>query len=48
MSKGLGIPMTEGITGDTDTLAETCQRDPFPILIKAAAGGGGKGMRIIP
>ncbi|MBN3036577.1 MAG: acetyl-CoA carboxylase biotin carboxylase subunit [Bacteroidales bacterium] len=43
----LGIPMTEGITGDTDTLLKEAGRIPLPLLVKAAAGGGGKGMRIV-
>jgi 3-methylcrotonyl-CoA carboxylase alpha subunit len=45
--KKLGIPMTEGITGDTKTLMSAAKKIPFPILVKAAAGGGGKGMRIV-
>lgn len=45
--KTLGIPMTEGITGDTNTLAREAAKIPLPILVKAAAGGGGKGMRIV-
>ncbi len=42
-----GIPMTEGITGDMATLLKRAKEIPFPIMIKAAAGGGGKGMRIV-
>lgn len=45
--KKIGIPMTEGITGDTKTLQEKAGSIPLPILVKAAAGGGGKGMRIV-
>ncbi len=45
--KKIGIPMTEGITGDTKTLMSAAKKIPFPILVKAAAGGGGKGMRIV-
>ncbi len=45
--KKLGVPMTEGITGDTNTLLEKAGTIQFPILVKAAAGGGGKGMRIV-
>lgn len=45
--KKLDIPMTEGITGDTKTLMSAAKTIPFPILVKAAAGGGGKGMRIV-
>lgn len=43
----LGIPMTQGITGDTATLLKKADTIPYPILVKAAAGGGGKGMRIV-
>ena len=44
--KDAGIPMTAGITGDMATLLKRAGEIPFPIMIKAAAGGGGKGMRI--
>ncbi len=45
--KKLGIPMTAGITGDHKTLIKKANEIPLPILVKAAAGGGGKGMRIV-
>ncbi len=45
--KETGVPMTEGITGDPDTLLKNAHTIKFPILVKAAAGGGGKGMRIV-
>lgn len=45
--KKIGIPMTEGITGDVNTLLKKAGEIPLPILVKAAAGGGGKGMRIV-
>lgn len=45
--KKIGIPMTEGITGDPETLLKKAGEIPLPILVKAAAGGGGKGMRIV-
>ena len=45
--KKIGIPMTEGITGDVATLKKEAGSIPLPILVKAAAGGGGKGMRIV-
>jgi 3-methylcrotonyl-CoA carboxylase alpha subunit len=44
--KDSGIPMTAGITGDIGTLLKRAKEIPLPIMIKAAAGGGGKGMRI--
>lgn len=43
----LGVPVTTGITGDPEFLLQNHSKVGFPILIKAAAGGGGKGMRIV-
>lgn len=43
----LNIPMTKGITGNPEELLAKSGEIPFPILVKAAAGGGGKGMRIV-
>lgn len=45
--KTLGIPMTQGATGTIDQLVEASSKIPYPLLVKAAAGGGGKGMRIV-
>jgi acetyl-CoA carboxylase biotin carboxylase subunit len=45
--KKINIPMTEGVTGTREELAATAHRIGFPVLLKAAAGGGGKGMRIV-
>ena len=45
--KNLEIPMTEGITGSPKELLKNASKIPLPILVKAAAGGGGKGMRIV-
>jgi 3-methylcrotonyl-CoA carboxylase alpha subunit len=45
--KDSGIPMTAGITGDAETLLRRASEIPMPVMIKAAAGGGGKGMRIV-
>jgi len=43
-----GVPVTPGYHGDdqnTDHLAAEAMRIGYPVLIKAVAGGGGKGMR---
>ena len=45
--KDLGVPMTESITGNPDELLKNSHKLDFPVLVKAAAGGGGKGMRIV-
>lgn len=41
------IPVTQGATGTKNELFKKAQKAKFPILVKAAAGGGGKGMRIV-
>jgi acetyl-CoA carboxylase biotin carboxylase subunit len=43
----LRVPVTTGITGSPDELLRNHGNVGFPMLIKAAAGGGGKGMRIV-
>ncbi len=46
----VGVPVTPGIDGAGLTpaaLREAAQRLGFPVLIKASAGGGGKGMRVV-
>jgi 3-methylcrotonyl-CoA carboxylase alpha subunit len=43
-----GVPVVPGYHGDDQTiahLAKEAERVGFPVLIKAVAGGGGKGMR---
>lgn len=42
----MGIPVINGVTGHIDELLKKADELQFPVLIKAAAGGGGKGMRI--
>ncbi|MCX6285125.1 MAG: acetyl-CoA carboxylase biotin carboxylase subunit [Bacteroidetes bacterium] len=46
-AKKINVPITEGITGSAKELIETAPKIGFPVLLKAAAGGGGKGMRIV-
>ena len=41
------VPGTEEAISDVDTAREIAKEIGFPILIKASAGGGGKGMRIV-
>src|SRR5262249_49268658 len=44
----LGVPVIPGYDGaDQSVLAGEAQRIGFPLLVKASAGGGGKGMRIV-
>ncbi|MCX6243712.1 MAG: acetyl-CoA carboxylase biotin carboxylase subunit [Bacteroidetes bacterium] len=45
--KKSGVPVTEGLTGKLETLLKAKSKIGFPVLLKAAAGGGGKGMRIV-
>jgi propionyl-CoA carboxylase alpha chain len=41
------VPGTEEAISDVDAAREIAKEIRFPILIKASAGGGGKGMRIV-
>lgn len=46
----INIPLTPGYHGDDqseDVLVKEAKKIGYPILIKASAGGGGKGMRIV-
>lgn len=45
-----GVPVVPGIERQLDSVADAeslCQQIGFPVILKAAAGGGGKGMRLI-
>ncbi len=44
-----GVPMLPGTSGihDEITLLESAERIGFPIILKASAGGGGRGMKIV-
>lgn len=46
-AKSHGIPVTTGVTGTMDDIMRQVDTLPYPVLIKAAAGGGGKGMHIV-
>ncbi len=41
------VPGTEGAVEDLDEALRTAKEIGFPIMVKASAGGGGKGMRIV-
>ncbi len=45
----LGVPLVPGSDGELETLEaarEVAERIKYPVLIKAAAGGGGRGMKV--
>ncbi len=45
-----GVPLVPGYHGakqDTKTLTGIAEKIGFPVLVKASAGGGGKGMRVV-
>lgn len=46
-AKSHGIPVTTGVIGTMDDIMRQVDTLPYPVLIKAAAGGGGKGMHIV-
>jgi acetyl-CoA carboxylase biotin carboxylase subunit len=51
MAKKANVPVVPGSPGlitDDDQAVETARQIGFPVLIKATAGGGGKGMRVAP
>ncbi len=50
IAKEYGLPVIEGSDGgvkDKKQAKEICKKIGFPVLIKASAGGGGKGMKIV-
>ena len=50
LMKEAGVPMAPGTTdaiGDVEEAASVAEDIGYPVLVKAAAGGGGKGMRIV-
>lgn len=49
-AKKFNIPMVPGSDGaihSAEEVRELCDRIGYPVLIKASAGGGGKGMRVV-
>ncbi len=50
LADSLGVPVLAGYDDteqDDDVLAKAARRIGFPVLVKPAAGGGGKGMRVV-
>jgi len=50
IAKQYGLPVIEGSEGGVSDINEAkkiCQNIGYPVLIKAAGGGGGKGMKIV-
>ena len=50
LMEGAGVPLVPGYHGDNqdpDFLHQQADAIGYPVLIKASAGGGGKGMRIV-
>lgn len=43
----IGVNIISGIEGNVDEILDNNSIPEFPLLVKAAAGGGGKGMRIV-
>ncbi len=41
------IPLLKKLTGNIESIIEEAKNLKFPLMIKAAAGGGGKGMRVV-
>jgi acetyl-CoA carboxylase biotin carboxylase subunit len=42
------IPGSEGLLANPEEAAVLAQRMGYPVMIKATAGGGGRGMRLVP
>jgi acetyl-CoA carboxylase biotin carboxylase subunit len=42
-----GVPVVPGAEGEGDSLVRAAERIGFPVMVKASAGGGGKGLRLV-
>ena len=50
LAEEVGVPTVPGFqndTGDDQVLFEAAEKIGYPLLLKASAGGGGKGMRLV-
>jgi acetyl-CoA carboxylase biotin carboxylase subunit len=50
-AESLGLPVvpgSDGAVGSAEEAAQVAERIGYPVLIKAAAGGGGRGMKLAP
>lgn len=50
IARKIGIPMVDGSEGnisDADQAIKIAEKIGYPVIIKAASGGGGRGMRIV-
>ena len=50
IARAAGVPVVPGYQGEgqtTATLAKEAKRVGYPVMIKAVAGGGGRGMRLV-
>ena len=41
------VPGSDGVIGGIDKALETAEAIGYPVMVKASAGGGGRGMRIV-
>lgn len=46
-AKKAGVPVTFALEGNQKTILNQANTLPYPVIIKASAGGGGKGMHIV-
>ena len=50
LAESIGVPVVPGYSGEAQGLAafrREARRIGFPLMVKAAAGGGGRGMRVV-